>query len=147
MSTPLKKCIDCGYSKKTTEFPFDKSRNRYLSVCKICTSIRTQDYQKQNPEKWKQYGINNDKKRKEFINKWKSQGCQKCGDTRLYLIDAHHIDSSQKEISISDSYGLNKIKEELLKCLPLCRNCHAEFHHLEKTQELSLKEYLERQLL
>ena len=65
----------------------------------------------------------------------------KCGDKRHYIIDFHHLDPSQKEVSVSDA-SMAKIKSESKKCILLCRNCHAEFHYLEKVKGISIQEYL-----
>lgn len=135
----LKHCIDCKSSKELSEFPFDKSRNRYLSVCKKCTVIRTENYRQNNKDKWKEQSKTHSAKRKNAIDEWKSQGCAKCGDKRHYVIDAHHLDSTKKEFSIGTSTrGVNVTKTELEKCIPLCSNCHREFHYLK----ITIKEYL-----
>ena len=49
----MKTCIDCKKEQKEENFPFDKSRNRYLSVCKSCTANRTEQYRQKHPDKWK----------------------------------------------------------------------------------------------
>lgn len=74
--------------------------------------------------------------------------CVKCGEDRPWIIDFHHIDPSTKSFGISDKYrgDINLIKEEIKKCVCLCRNCHAEFHWIygsnpEYPKE-SLQEYL-----
>jgi hypothetical protein len=59
--------------------------------------------------------------------------CIRCGYSHPEGIDFHHIDPSKKLFVISDVriiYPLKNQKwiEELQKCAPLCRNCHAEFH-------------------
>ena len=73
--------------------------------------------------------------------------CAKCGDTRGYVLDYHHTDPSQKENTIarmtSNKYTLDKIYQEIEKCICLCANCHREFHHLEETSGITLSEYLE----
>jgi hypothetical protein len=137
----MKTCIDCKQEKQIEQFPFDKSRNRYLSVCKQCTAIRTEDYRQNNKDKWKQQSKTHSLKRKNVVDEWKSQGCIKCGDKRHYVIDAHHLDPTQKEFSIGTSIrGINVTKAELEKCIPLCSNCHREFHYLNTTIEEYLKE-------
>ena len=139
----MKICIDCKSEKDLEFFPFDKSRERYLSVCKPCTTIRTKKYRKKNPERWKQYDKNRNKKVKSIINEWKQQGCQKCGETRVWVLDAHHINPITKKYAIGDiSHGPNKVKNELKKCIPLCSNCHRDFHHQEKQTGISIKKYL-----
>ena len=135
----MKICIDCKQEKQTDHFPFDKSRNRYLSVCKQCTATRTEAYRQIHKDKWRIDAKKHSEKRKSAINEWKAQGCIKCGDKRHYVIDAHHLDPTQKEFSIGTSMrGINITKSELEKCIPLCSNCHREFHYLN----ITIKEYL-----
>ena len=137
----LKHCIDCKSNKDLNEFPFDKSRNRYLSVCKKCTAIRTEAYRQTHKDKWRVDAKKHSVKRKNVINEWKSKGCAKCGDTRFYVIDAHHLDPTKKDFSIGTSTrGVNVTKTELKKCIPLCSNCHREFHYLDTTIEVYLAE-------
>ena len=132
----MKTCSDCKQEKELNEYSFDKSRNRHLSVCKKCTAIRTENYRQNNKDKWKEQSKTHSIKRKNAIDEWKSQGCTKCGDKRSYVIDAHHLDPIKKEFSIGTSIrGINVTKIELKKCIPLCSNCHREFHYLDTTIE------------
>ena len=128
----MKTCSDCKKELDLELFPFDKSRNRHLSVCKVCTVKRTQAYRLKNKDKWNEYDRNRNKKCKQIIYEWKSLGCSKCGEKRPWVIDAHHLDPSQKELSIGNiGHGPNKLKEELKKCIPLCSNCHRDLHYHE----------------
>ena len=72
--------------------------------------------------------------------------CAKCGESRGYVLDFHHIDPTQKENTIarmtSNKSNLNDIQKEVDKCIVLCANCHREFHHFEKINNLTLEEYL-----
>ena len=139
----MKKCIDCKLEKSNEEFPYDKSRNRHLSVCKPCTSPRTKKYKSQNPQKWKDYSKNNHLKNKKIINEWKSPGCKKCGESRVWVLDAHHVNPSEKKLAIGEGpHGSKKLKEELKKCIPLCSNCHKDFHYQEKKTGVSIEEYV-----
>lgn len=139
----MKKCIDCKKELEKKLFPYDKSRDRYLSVCKPCTSIRTQDYRKSNPKKWREYDNNRNEKVRSIINNWKVGGCVKCGETRVWVLDSHHTDPSKKEYAIGDiCHGPNKVILELKKCIPLCSNCHKDFHYQEKHSKITLEEYL-----
>lgn len=141
----MKKCIDCKQDKEIDEFPFDKSRNRYLSVCKKCTVIRTENYRQTHKDKWKIDSKKHSEKHRNIINEWKIKGCIKCGDKRHYVIDAHHLNPNQKEFSIGTvKRGINITKRELEKCIPLCRNCHSEFHYLEREEGITIERYLKR---
>ena len=135
-----KQCSDCKQFLSLDSFPFDKSRNRHLSVCKSCTSLRTKNYQNQNPEKWKKYSKDSYNKISELIINWKSEGCLICGDKRHYVIDAHHMDPSTKSFSIGERIqSINKIKKELKKCVPICKNCHAELHYKNRNLNYNMK--------
>jgi hypothetical protein len=143
MNTPKKRCSDCKLPKKLEEFPYDSSRDRHLSVCKICTAIRTEAYRQNNKDKWRKSSLKHSEKVNLIIFDWKAKGCTKCGDKRFYLIDAHHLDPTKKDFSIGTTKrGMKITKEELKKCIPLCSNCHREFHYLEKVDKLTIEEYL-----
>jgi hypothetical protein len=138
-----KKCSDCKDDKDIKNFSYDESRDRYLSVCKSCSAKRTEKYRQKNKEKWREQSKNHSLKRKNIVDEWKSQGCIKCKDKRIYVIDAHHLDETLKEFSIGASLrGWKVTEKELEKCIPLCSNCHREFHHLQKTLNISFQEYL-----
>jgi hypothetical protein len=78
------------------------------------------------------------------LNKIKSQKCcQKCGENRYYVLDFHHIDPKQKDFGLNDkSKNINTIFKEIEKCVILCSNCHREFHHLERSNKLTIQKYL-----
>lgn len=87
-------------------------------------------------------------KPKEYVLDDLKTPCRKCGETRLYILDFHHIDPKEKEFSVADVIGRgNKsIAEEAKKCICLCANCHREFHHRYgrkmKEPKAALEEYL-----
>lgn len=59
--------------------------------------------------------------------------CIKCGEVRKYVIDFHHIDPLIKSFNINSctkERSWSTLKEEIQKCICLCRNCHQEFHYL-----------------
>lgn len=57
------------------------------------------------------------------------QPCAKCGETRLHLIQFHHIDPKTKEFCIGASHKrTEELEKEVKKCVCLCANCHAEYH-------------------
>lgn len=58
--------------------------------------------------------------------------CSVCGYCRdIKALDFHHLDEKTKKLGLSD-HGLTrsweKVKEEVLKCVLLCANCHREVH-------------------
>ena len=61
------------------------------------------------------------------------------------MLDFHHIDPKQKEFNIGDFKKKSKISilKEIEKCVPLCSNCHREFHHLERQEGITIYKYLD----
>lgn len=74
-----------------------------------------------------------DKKIRDYIISYKhAKGCQFCGYNKcVSALDFHHIGEG-KEFDVSQCSSLEKIKEEIKKCVVLCRNCHAELHEREE---------------
>jgi hypothetical protein len=71
--------------------------------------------------------------------------CKSCGESRYWVLDFHHIDPSKKSFNIADfmfKSPLVNILSEIELCVALCRNCHYEFHHLERTENMNLDVYL-----
>jgi hypothetical protein len=89
-----------------------------------------------------------EKRNKEFIIRFKKRcKCIKCSLDKWYLIEFHHLDPSKKYKSVTDlqfnAYSIKTIKEEVRKCVPICRNCHMEYHYLERQKLIrTFDEYL-----
>lgn len=139
----MKTCTDCDLEKPLTEFTFDKSRTRHLSKCRKCMAIRTEVYRQKNKNKWKENSKKHSDKYNQLILEWKSQGCTKCGENRPHVIDAHHINPEEKDFMVGTVMrGIKITKKELKKCIPLCSNCHRDFHYLEKKDEINIEKYV-----
>ena len=46
-------------------------------------------------------------------------------------IDWHHVDPSIKSFELSRAFqhGIAKVKDEIAKCVCLCKNCHSMYHN------------------
>jgi len=105
-------------------------------------------YYAENSAKAKQHKKSYEKRNKEFITRVRKKlHCLKCELKVWYLIEFHHLDPKTKEIGVTNlqynAYSIERIKKEIRKCVPLCRNCHAEYHHLERNKIITtFKEYL-----
>jgi hypothetical protein len=102
-------------------------------------------YKATNKSKKKEF----EKRNKEFIQRYKRIcKCAKCGlSNKPYLLEFHHLDPSTKYKDVTNlqfnAYGIKLIKDEIRKCVVICRNCHMEFHYLERNKIVStFKEYL-----
>lgn len=115
-------CNTCKQIKNFSEFHKSSSmKGSRRGECKKCTKLR-------NPkerETFRQAKI-------DMVN-FLGGKCIRCGFSHAEAIDFHHIDASKKSFTIGDHrvrYPLKSQKyiKELQKCVPLCKNCHAEFH-------------------
>ena len=72
---------------------------------------------------------------KEELVQYKGGKCEICGYNKcLGALDFHHLDPNQKDFAISNSNiykNLDKLKEEIDKCILVCANCHREIHYKE----------------
>ena len=65
------------------------------------------------------------------LNEWKAGGCHVCGYNRsTAAIDAHHLRDKHIMVSkmVSGNHSIQRLNDELAKCVPLCANCHRELH-------------------
>jgi len=71
------------------------------------------------------------------IKKWYSEimedkFCERCGESDTIVLEWHHVDPTQKDMSIADMLtrrGRKTILAEIEKCMCLCANCHRRLHH------------------
>lgn len=127
-------CTKCGKELPIEEFNFrNKAKGTRRSECKNCHS----QYMK------KQYA-----EKQQMVQELKAQcKCAKCGESRGYVLDYHHINPEEKENiiarMISNNYKIDSVFDEIEKCIVLCANCHREFHYLNKRNpDLTLEAYL-----
>lgn len=124
-------CSKCGVEKPITEYHkngFDRQGNqKYRGYCKECANKReTERY-------WE---------KRAFVDAQRTV-CAKCGETRVYVLDFHHMNPDEKSFTIGKMKKGSEetLQKEIDKCVCLCANCHREFHHFEK-MGLTLKDYL-----
>lgn len=72
--------------------------------------------------------------RRDWIDEYKAaHGCARCGLKDARVLDFHHEDMTTKEFAVSDfhyhQYNMDKVKEEIAKCMVVCANCHRILHH------------------
>ena len=144
---PDKKCSKCGETKDVSLFNKNKNKkDGFNRICRECTKKEHTDWYNKN----KQVQIIknktvNQKKKNRFVEYKKTCSCSKCGDKRWYILDFHHKDPSQKNFGISSNYSRSNTDfwNEIKKCIPLCRNCHSEFHYLEKINGTKIEDYVD----
>lgn len=171
----MKRCTKCGLEKPESEFgKCSRAKDGLSWWCKECRRTysrkwfndnkeRLVEYKREHNQKWyrkykdhivEQATTYSKLRRRifhEVLDSYK-QPCVKCGETRLYLIEFHHINPSEKSFNISNKMTTDPIKlqSEVDKCVTLCRNCHKEFHYFYGIQPKkpveSLSEYLGKEV-
>jgi hypothetical protein len=62
----------------------------------------------------------------------RTKSCLYCGESHPACIDFHHRDPSEKEINpsnmLSQGWSPERMLKELMKCDPVCANCHRKLH-------------------
>ena len=113
-------CVKCGENEPNPYVVKNgKRKGKEQSYCRKCNSKNTLERQRVMKQKCVDY---------------KGGKCSVCGyDKYIGALDFHHLDPSEKEFAISSikqtSFDNNpKIKQELDKCILVCKNCHAEIH-------------------
>lgn len=135
-------CPKCNQEKPLGDF------YKNAGKCKSCQHEYNKVHNKENKIKYSKYQKKSNRmvyyRGQDFINRYKKIcGCKKCREKRYWVLDCHHINSKDKvnPITYYKSCTIKTIKYELRKCIILCRNCHSDFHFLEKTQNITLENY------
>lgn len=131
----MKRCSVCGELKPLSEFALNKyKKDGHACDCKGCRKRYRDKHYQENKEYYKEKAkLYKEKCHKEFEELKKQLKCSKCGESRFYCLDFHHINPDEKETEIAKLINSpKKLKEELKKCIVLCANCHRELHYKEK---------------
>lgn len=145
----MKLCPTCNIEKDESEFGKNSStKDGLFYQCKECKReydrkhynknrehiLQTKREQYHNNiEHYKAYHREYDKKRHLRMLALRTP-CVKCGEDKLYLIDYHHINPKDKLYNVNRVQHCNVGKEEIKKCVCLCRNCHTEYHYIYGNQ-------------
>ena len=142
-------CSKCKAEKPVSEFRFrNKAQGIYHSQCKDCEKQRDKIHyrESQNRRIAVRETANFQRNRNlNLVDNAKINGCKKCGEKRMYVLDFHHRNPQEKDDTINHmikSSSVERIAEEIEKCDVLCSNCHREFHFLEKAISLTYEEYI-----
>lgn len=128
------KSIDCfnpaKYEPKGRyEFPAHKGRH---SKCKECCSKSHKVYHQREDRIAKRNAIW--ERNRTFANNKKAGGCIRCSEADLSCLEFHHLDKDSKENDIGKMIYLmtpdimERLEQEIAKCVVLCSNCHNKLH-------------------
>lgn len=87
-------------------------------------------------------------KRKLELIEYKGGECEKCHyKHNLSVLEFHHINPNEKEFQLDSRHlsntNVERLKNEVDKCILLCSNCHREIHHPEYNED-NIHSLLER---
>ena len=134
-STPFKECTKCGVAKPaTTEFWQKDARGRdgLRPQCKACCTAWNRASYYRNHERNKARMLAHKARRglasQTLYDEFRSRGCSVCGVRDIRIIEAHHVNSAEKECNLRARTGElitpEKMIAELERCIPLCCNHH-----------------------
>lgn len=130
-----KTCCKCGLTKPISEFfKATRLKDGLQSRCKACSHDFKQYYQK-NKQRYKEHAERRKQNLLEWVRLVKEEAtCQRCREDKHWRLDFHHVDSNEKDLSISEmiinTASRRRIQDEIDKCVVLCKNCHADVHFL-----------------
>lgn len=142
----MKKCSTCGEFKALTEFHKNKvCLDGHQRYCKACHSEINKNHYLNNKKDYVSRAKAQRKSKTLWWRNYKKEiSCSLCEESRWWCIDFHHLDPNTKEYGISqmvtDSKSRKSILKEIEKCIPVCRNCHADIHHKESMSVAQLAE-------
>lgn len=126
-------CIECGKSyicKRHTKYCSDACRQRYKYKAKKAKGFNPYSTQKER-------GLS--KKIEAVLAK--GGKCEVCGyDKNLSALEFHHTNPKDKKFQVDlrvfSNLSLDRLNEEINKCMLLCANCHREVHNPDKNNWL-----------
>ncbi len=106
-----------------------------LEIRRLKAAERTREIYRANPDKRKDYSIDNQLERKLLAVLYKGGQCQHCDESHPAALQMHHRDPATKSFPINAKtlsspyrFTWKVICDELDKCELLCANCHAKHH-------------------
>ena len=125
-----KVCSDCGKEKDITEFRFRRQRNAPEGFCRDCSRRKDREWYKDNIDLVRKNDLNKIRRQNTIIaivTFLKSHPCVDCGEQDILVLDFDH-QKNNKSSTISNllrcGYSIDKIKNEIDKCVVRCANCH-----------------------
>ena len=127
----MKECNRCNKLKTEENFCFrNKSKNQRQNTCKTCTRKAIRKHYQENKDYYLEKAKKRNKAKREEIRKFiyhflLNNPCIDCGESDPVVLEFDHVGSKNNEVSvIMKNLNLNKIKEEIKKCVVRCANCH-----------------------
>lgn len=129
----MKICPKCTLELENNSFNKNiRKKDGLQTYCRNCQKqIDKKFYPKRDiteklkKEKIRRILVNNFK-----VNYLKEHPCFDCNNSDIRVLEFHHI-YKRKDFNLGESnrYCLNRVKDEIEKCIVLCANCHRIRHY------------------
>ncbi len=118
-------CSKCNATKPLKEFVRNE---QHKTTCKNCHKKKVYGWRSENPVRTQRISHRNYISSAEFIRSFKSgKKCTDCGIIYPYFVlDFHHLQDKEWNVSKLYQKSRSRIKEEMNKCVLICANCHRE---------------------
>jgi hypothetical protein len=131
--TMIKFCVKCNQNKNFDDFNKNKRRTDGLQTyCRLCQMKYDNNYYHTSTNRRLQTSkrrLKNKKITKNEINAYKRKnGCKFCDEKDACCLDFHHVNNKKNNVSALVGCGLNRVWEEIKKCILVCANCHRKIH-------------------
>ena len=132
-------CSSCKKSKSTEQFHWkNKAAGVLQRQCKECHKLVNAKHYKQNEDAYKKRAQDQRRHNKSWFVEYKlSLRCEHCGENHPATLDFHHKDPSIKDREVSSLIGrsgIDRIQDEISKCMVLCANCHRKLHYDQRNK-------------
>lgn len=129
----MKQCKKCHETKSLEDFHFNaQCRDGRTSTCRSCAILRVRKWIDNNKERYRERINKRNRDRKQMAVDHFQNVCHDCKRTYpAFVYEFHHLDPTQKDVNPSGAIAgsLEKMWNELKKCIMLCSNCHKIRHH------------------
>ena len=124
-------CYKCGKFRAAKFFSRrTRNKNGLSEICKDCKRNNRLGISQEH--RYPYFRRFRAEKRKRLDEIKARTGCSSCGENDTRCLQFHHLDSKQKDRTISRLYagtwGWERILREIAKCVVLCANCHLKLH-------------------
>lgn len=131
----MKTCSKCKVEKSLTEF--SRKGPGHQPYCKLCHSEYRKEHYERNKKKVRQQVYERRSDLREWLKDLKKDlKCSQCGEDHIACLDFHHLDPTEKDLSIAEApsrgWSQTRALEEMKKCVVLCSNCHRKLHWSER---------------
>jgi len=133
-----KRCAHCKLDLPLESFNKNvKKKDGLQYTCRDCGKLSTKKHYDANRDRYYEKNKRNVKLKQDYVLDIKKKSCcTECGEDRHQRLTFHHINSDEKENEVGHAaklgWSIQRIQEEIDKCVVMCYNCHMHLHADER---------------